>query len=189
MIFAISPLVWTPSPPLQTAKKARFSFLTIAKQKKPRLRKLKAAVRKQLNYLQRNLEAIDALIAAGASLSALKQHWWQKRLACSELARQQAILLESNSRSIPHRFAHLVQKQVRGQLFEEKQGQPFEFGAKISITVENGFPFFIASVGMHTTKVEISLLRQKNTKRIMVATQSGSALIVSTSIARIGTSA
>ena len=54
--------------------KARFHFLNLAKQKKPRRRKLKAAVRRQLGYLQRNLEAVDALIAAGASLSCLKRH-------------------------------------------------------------------------------------------------------------------
>ena len=126
--------------PHYNREKARFSFLTIAKQKKPRLRKIKAAVRKQLSYLQRNLESIDALIAVGASLSALKQHWWQKLLACSELARQQAILLESNTRSIPHRLVHLVQKQVR-PIVRGKARAAVEFGAKISITVENGFPF------------------------------------------------
>jgi hypothetical protein len=48
--------------------KARAHFLNIAKQKKPRRRMLKAAVRRQLSYLRRNLEAIDALIAAVARL-------------------------------------------------------------------------------------------------------------------------
>jgi IS5 family transposase len=120
--------------------KARASFLTIAKQKKPRHRKLKAAVRKQLSYLQRNLEAIDALIAVGACLSALREHWWQKLLACSELARQQGILLASNTRSLPHRLVTLVQKQVR-PIVRGKARAAVEFGAKISVTIENGFPF------------------------------------------------
>jgi len=65
--------------------KARAAFLSIAKKKKPRRRKIKAAIRRQLDYLQRNLEAIDALIVSGASLSSLKQHWWQKLLVISEL--------------------------------------------------------------------------------------------------------
>ena len=51
--------------------KARAVFLSVAKQKKPRRRKIKAAIRRQLDYLQRNLEAIDALIASGAVLSSL----------------------------------------------------------------------------------------------------------------------
>ena len=54
--------------------KARASFLSVAKQKKPRRRRIKAAIRRQLDYVHRNLSAIDALIAAGASLSALKTH-------------------------------------------------------------------------------------------------------------------
>ncbi len=107
--------------------KARASFLTIAKQKKPRHRKLKAAVRKQLSYLQRNLEAIDALIAVGACLSALREHWWQK-------------LLASNTRSIPHRLVNLVQKRC-GRSYEEKQGQPWSSVSKFSVTIENGYPF------------------------------------------------
>ena len=68
--------------------KARAAFLNVAKQKRPRRRKIKAAIRRQLDYLQRSLDAIDALIASGASLSALKVHWWRKLLVISELHRQ-----------------------------------------------------------------------------------------------------
>jgi hypothetical protein len=120
--------------------KARAHFLNVAKQKKPRRRKLKAAVRRQLSYLQRNLNAIDALIAAGASLSALKPHWWHKLLACSELHRQQSFLINSDTRSIPHRLVNLVQRQVR-PIVRGKARTAVEFGAKISVSVQNGFPF------------------------------------------------
>ncbi len=67
---------------------ARADFLNVAKQKKPRHRRIQAAIRRQLDYLQRNLDAIDALIASGACLSGLKTHWWQKLLVISELHRQ-----------------------------------------------------------------------------------------------------
>ena len=120
--------------------KARAHFLNVAKQKRPRRRRLKAAVRRQLDYLQRNLEAIDALIADGASLSALRKHWWQKLLACSELHRQQTILLNSKTRSIPDRLVNLVQRQVR-PIVRGKARSAVEFGAKISISVSNGFAF------------------------------------------------
>ena len=120
--------------------KARARFLNVAKQKKPRRRRLKAAVRRQLSYLQRNLEAIDALIADGASLSALKTHWWHKLLACSELHRQQSFLINSNTRSIPHRLVNLVQRHVR-PIVRGKARAAVEFGAKISVSVQNGFPF------------------------------------------------
>jgi IS5 family transposase len=97
-------------------------------------------VRRQLNYLQRNLEAIDALIAAGASLSSLRPHWWRKLLACSELYRQQSILINSATRSIPDRLVNLVQRHVR-PIVRGKARAAVEFGAKISVSVQNGFPF------------------------------------------------
>ena len=56
--------------------RARAAFLNVAKQKKPRRRKIKAAIRRQLDYLQRNLDAIDDLTSAGAWLSLLKAQWW-----------------------------------------------------------------------------------------------------------------
>ena len=88
---------------------ARAHFLRIAKQKLPRRRKVKAAIKRQLGYVSHNLRAVDALIGCGASLSTLKVHWWQKLLACSELERQQNILLTSKTNSIPERLVNLVQ--------------------------------------------------------------------------------
>jgi len=129
--------------------KACAHFLNVAKQKKPRRRKLKAAVRRQLSYLQRNLNAIDALIAAGASLSALKTHWWHKLLACSELHRQQSFLINGDTRSIPHRLVNLVQRHVR-PIVRGKARTPVEFGAKISVRCRTAFPSCIGSAGMRT---------------------------------------
>jgi len=55
-----------------------------------------------------------------------------------------------------------------------------EFGAKISITVEEWFSmFFIRTVGMQLQRRwKISLFRQKNIKEDMVATQSGIAALI-----------
>ena len=120
--------------------KARANFLNVAKQKKPRRRKIKAAIRRQLDYLHRNLDAIDALIASGASLSGLKTHWWHKLLVISELHRQQSILLYAKTRSIPDRIINLVQRHVR-PIVRGKARAAVEFGAKISVSVRNGFAF------------------------------------------------
>jgi hypothetical protein len=120
--------------------RARANFLSVAKQKKPRRHKINAAIRRQLDYLQRNLDAIDALIASGASLSDLKTHWWHKLLVISELHRQQSILLNAKTRSIPDRIVNLVQRQVR-PIVRGKARAAVEFGAKISVSVRNGFGF------------------------------------------------
>ena len=120
--------------------RARAHFLNVAKQKKPRRRKINAAKRCQLDYLQRNLQAIDALIASSAVLSSLKTHWWRKLLVISELHRQQTILLYAKTRSIPDRIINLVQRQVR-PMVRGKARAAVEFGAKISVSVWNGFAF------------------------------------------------
>ena len=119
---------------------ARAHFLRIAKQKRPRRRKVKAAIKRQLDYLQQNLRAVDSLIACGAMLSKLKRHWWQKLLACSELERQQSWMLMNKTNSIPDRLVNLVQTHVR-PIVRGKARTPVEFGAKISVSVQNGFPF------------------------------------------------
>jgi hypothetical protein len=93
--------------------RARAVFLNVAKQKKPRRRIIKAALRRQLDYLQRNLDTVDALIAYGARISGPKTHWWHKLLVISELHRQQSILLYAKTPSIPDRIVNLVQRQVR----------------------------------------------------------------------------
>jgi hypothetical protein len=119
---------------------AQANFLNVAKQKKPRRRRLQAAIRRQLDYLHRNLDAIDALTATGASLSLLKTHWWQKLLVISELHRQQSILLNLKTRSMPDRIVNLVQRHVR-PIVRGKARAACEFGAKISVSVRNGFAF------------------------------------------------
>jgi transposase, IS5 family len=120
--------------------KAHANFLSVAKQKKPRRRKIKAAIHRQLVYLKRNLDAIDALIASGASLSDLSEHWWQKLFVISELRRQQSILVNAKTRSIPDRIVNLVQRHVR-LIVRGKARAACEFGSKISVSVGNGFAF------------------------------------------------
>jgi hypothetical protein len=58
----------------------------------------------------------------------------------SELHRQQTILLYAKTRSIPDRVVNLVQSQVR-PMVRGKARSAVEFGAKISVSVRNGFAF------------------------------------------------
>ena len=122
-------------------KKARQQFLSIAKKKRPRLGKIKIAIKQQLNHLERNLAAIDALVACGGWLLAAGRFWYRKLLVVSELVRQQKILYHSDSRSIPNRITSLSQPHVR-PIVRGKSRCNVEFGAKISISVTgDGFTF------------------------------------------------
>ena len=122
-------------------KKARKQFLVVAKKKRPRISKIRKAIKHQLGHLERNLASIDALIACGGCLLAAGRHWYQKLLVVSELVRQQGILYQSEIRSIPDRIVNLVQAHIR-PIVRGKSRCNVEFGAKVSISVTgDGFAF------------------------------------------------
>jgi IS5 family transposase len=56
----------------------------------------------------------------------------------SELHRQQSILMYAKTRSMPNRILNLVQKHIRPTV-RGKARAAVEFGAKISVSVRNGF--------------------------------------------------
>jgi transposase len=121
--------------------KARQQFLAVAKKKKPRINKIRKAIKQQLGHLKRNLASIDALIACGGCLLAAGRHIYQKLLVVSELVRQQTILYHADSRSIPDRIVSLFQSHIR-PIVRGKARCNVEFGAKISISVTgDGFTF------------------------------------------------
>lgn len=66
-------------------KQARQQFLAVAMKKKPRINKIRKAIKQQLGHLKRNLASIDGLIAFGGSLLAAGWHIYQKLLVIGEL--------------------------------------------------------------------------------------------------------
>jgi hypothetical protein len=122
-------------------KKARQQFHAVAKKKKPRISKIRKAIKQQLGHLKRNLASVDALIACGGCLLAAGRHIYQKLLVVSELVRQQTILYHADRRSIPDRIVSLCQAHIR-PIVRGKARCNVEFGAKISISVTGeGFTF------------------------------------------------
>ena len=122
-------------------KQARQQFLAVAKKKRPRINKIRKAIKQQLGHLKRNLASIEALASRGASLLAAGRYAYQKLLVVSELVRQQNILYHSDSRSIPDCIVSLCQAHIR-PIVRGKARCNVEFGAKISISVTgDGFTF------------------------------------------------
>jgi hypothetical protein len=127
--------------PRTRRKQARQQFLAVAKKKRPRINKIRKAIKQQLGHLKRNLASIDGLIACGGCLLAAGRHIYQKLLVVSELVRQQTILYHADSRSIPDRIVSLCQAHIR-PIVRGKARCNVEFGAKISISVTGeGFTF------------------------------------------------
>ena len=127
--------------PRTQRKQARQQFLAVAKKKRPWISKIRKAIKQQLGHLRRNLASIDALIACSGSLLAAGRSIYHKLLVVSELVRQQNILYNSKSRSIPDRIVSLNQAQIR-PIVRGKARCNVEFGAKISISVTgDGFTY------------------------------------------------
>ena len=119
---------------------ARRAYLSVAKQRKPRKAVKRKAIRKQLNFLRRNLKHIDELVAAGASLAQLSRRRYRQLLVISEVYRQQRQMYETRTHRIDDRIVSLSQSYVR-PIVRGKAGTPVEFGAKLSVSCVQGCVF------------------------------------------------
>jgi hypothetical protein len=119
-------------------EKAHNRFLAIIKKKRPKRAEIREAKRFQLHEIRRNLKAIDGMIACGATLLKLGSQQYRKLLITSEMYRQQQEMYDSDSRRIDDRIVNLSKPHVR-PIVRGKAGKQTEFGAKISISDDNGF--------------------------------------------------
>jgi transposase, IS5 family len=121
-------------------KEARREYLSITKQRKVRGKTMRSSIRKQLSYVKRNLAHIHALVAAGASLSALDKQLYRKLLVIAELHQQQQSMYDTRQHRIDDRIVSLSQPHIR-PIVRGKAGTPVEFGAKFSASCVNGNVF------------------------------------------------
>jgi len=120
-------------------KKARSKYLKVAKQRKPRKKVVKIAVKEQLEYVEKNLQTLEKLVGeAGESAFIPKR---LKRLETIRLVvKQQREMLEKGIRSCTDRIVNLRQPHVR-PIVRGKAGAPVEFGQKLELSVVDGFTF------------------------------------------------
>jgi len=120
-------------------QKARRSYLTVAKQKKPGSKKIRKAIGQQLRYLKRNFGYIDRMAEQGG-LYCLDKRLYRLLLVIKELYRQQLWMYENRKHSISDRIVSLYQPHVR-PIVRGKARASVEFGAKVSISLVNGFSY------------------------------------------------
>jgi IS5 family transposase len=121
-------------------QEARREYLSITKQRKVRGKTMRKAIRKQLGYVKRNLAHIDALVEAGATLSALDKSLYRKLLVIAELYRQQQSMYDQQQHRIDNRIVSLSQSHIR-PIVRGKAGTPVEFGAKFSASCVESIVF------------------------------------------------
>ncbi|MEG4396267.1 IS5 family transposase [Microcoleus sp. BROC3] len=121
-------------------KNARKDYLKLAKNRKPSGKERRNAVKKQLQYIKRNLGHIEQLIEKGTSLELLSRRQYRNLLVSSEIYRQQQWMWSNNKKRIEHRIVSLTQPHIR-PIVRGKSGSPTEFGAKLSVSCVEGYVF------------------------------------------------
>jgi hypothetical protein len=133
------PLKGLQKKPRTYRKIARKAYLAAAKSKRLSKNKMRKALRKQLGYLKRNLKAIDRL-SAQTPLTILKPRYYKNLLVIHEVYRQQQWLYDHGETRIADRIVSISQPHVR-PIKRGKAAAPTEFGAKISVSLIDGFSF------------------------------------------------
>lgn len=116
-------------------KKARKDFLNVSKSKKKSSKKIRGAIRKQLNYIARDIRYINDFINAGKYLSDKQSEEYEVIL---RLYNQQKYMFENRKHSVDNRIVSISQPHVR-PIVRGKTKAPTEFGAKVEISVVNGY--------------------------------------------------
>lgn len=118
-------------------QKARKHYLSVAKQRKPKAKKIRKAVGKQLGYVARDLRIISEL-KEQSSLTLLTKLEYKQLLVISELYRQQQEMHKNRSKRIDDRIVSISQPHVR-PIVRGKAHAGTEFGAKISVSLVEGY--------------------------------------------------
>ena len=136
------PLVGKEPRPRTYRQKARRVFVSFTKKKKPGRHAIRRANREQLGFLGRNLRAIDRLLKTSGALplAELSRREYKNLLVARELYRQQREMFEKKSQRVDDRIVSVSQPHVR-PIKRGKAGRDTEFGAKLSVSVVDGFSF------------------------------------------------
>jgi len=122
-------------------KNARKEYLSATKQRKKRKNKIRQAIRAQLNYLGRNLRTLNAQLDEKGTRSFPLAHKHQKIYwIIQELYRQQKQMYDTKTQKIADRIVSISQPHVR-PIVRGKAGKPVEFGAKISVSLVDGYSY------------------------------------------------
>jgi IS5 family transposase len=122
-------------------RKARKDYLMVAKRKKKSAAQLRCGIRKQLNYLRRNIKTIKKMLGhelgkpVPLSHRDLKVFW-----IVQEIYRQQKQMYNDRKHRVSDRIVSVAQPYIR-PIVRGKAGKQTEFGAKFSVSLVKGFAF------------------------------------------------
>jgi IS5 family transposase len=118
---------------------ARTKYLKTAQKKHKTKKEIRSAIKKQLQYLKRNIGNIHKLLKEHKKIP-LNRHQYKYLLVIQAFYDQQAKMHKERTHSIEHRIVSIHQPHVR-PIVRGKTTAKVEFGAKIQVSLMGGFAF------------------------------------------------
>lgn len=120
--------------PRMYRQKARKDYLNLAKCKKRTAKKIRKAIKAQLQYIRRDLRYIDAFLEEIDLCDILSK----QLVTIRTLVEQQQYMYDNKVHSVPDRIVSISQPYIR-PIVRGKAKAPVEFGAKLDLSIdENG---------------------------------------------------
>ena len=116
-------------------KCARKDYLKYTRCRKHTAKMTRKAIGKQLSYLRRDLDAIDSKLSLGKELTVRQA---ERLDTIRTIYAQQKYMYDHRTHSVPDRIVSVSQPFVR-PIVRGKAGKPVEFGAKLDISVVDGW--------------------------------------------------
>lgn len=161
--------------PRMYRKNARNDYLTLAKCRKRSAKKIRKAIKKQLQYVKRDLGHVELLMEQDDIRFTKKQ--LQRIQTIRELFEQQDYMYRNKVRSVKDRIVSISQPYIR-PIVRGKAKAPTEFGAKLDTTTRSSIALSILAMNIsHLMAVRFLLYlisifsrcnRQKNLSENMV---------------------
>ena len=120
-------------------RKARQDFLATIKKKRKTKKELKQALRKQLNYLKRNLGHIERMLNTTAEEPFLLNHKAQRQYwIIQHIFDQQNYMFTNRTNTCKDRIVSIHQPHIR-PIVRGKQSKNTEFGSKLGVSLIEGY--------------------------------------------------
>ena len=121
--------------PRMYRQRARRDFLRLSKSKKRSAKAIRSAIKKQLQYIRRDMGYIVQFVQNGVKLTEKQA---ERLNLVTTVYEQQRIMFEEKTHSIPRRIVSLAQSWVR-PIVRGKAHANTEFGAKLHISLVDGY--------------------------------------------------
>lgn len=121
--------------PRSYRRRAHREYTQFVRARKPGQKKIRKCIKKQLGYLDRNLNTIERMLQAGKVLPSR----WQERLETLRVVhQQQQQMYQTKTHTIENRIVSISRPYLR-PIVRGKAKSPVEFGAKLDISVVDGY--------------------------------------------------